>query len=294
MNSKNTSHNVIVQHVVLVLLAIIILGGLYLYFQNMLPVGIGAVLMILVHLAVAAGVIYLLRGWIIKAIQKMHQIPAAEHTHSHENLQTEGAVITWASIYDVLVRTVLLGGGEDKLRVSIVSLAGIQPGQSVLDVGCGTGTLAITAKLKSDSTVKVYGTDASPEMVGKAREKAAAAHAQVDFQPGLVEDIHFPDNSLDVVLSSFMVHHLPGDLKQKAFAEIYRVLKPGGWLLIVDFEPPQRGFSRAVLRLLLGSGMMQIDNTKVPPMLAAAGFVSLQTGNAGHKLATYMTGQKAH
>lgn len=291
MNSKNTIHNAIVQHIVLVVIAVIVLGGIYLYFQTMTSVSIGAVLLILAHLAVVGGVIYLLRGLIGRAIRKLHEVPA--ETHAHENLETKGMLIRWASIYDLLVRTILLGGGEDRLRESIVQLAQIQPGESVLDVGCGTGTLAITAKLKSDSTVKVYGNDASPEMIEKAREKAAAAGVDVAFQPGLVEAIPFPDDSLDVVLSSFMVHHLPGELKQKAFAEIYRVLKPGGRLLVVDFEPPQNRMTRFVLSVFLGQGMMQIDNSKIPPMLTAAGFTSLKTGNAGHTLATYMSGQKA-
>ena len=291
MNSKPTIHNAIVQHVVLVVVALIVLGGIYLTFQTMTSVGMGAVLLILAHLAVVGGLIYLLRGLIGQAIRKMHAVPT--ETHSHENLETKGMLIRWATLYDVLVRMILLGGGEDELRESIVKLAQIQPGESVLDVGCGTGTLAITAKLKSDATVKVYGNDASPEMIEKAREKAIAAGVQVEFQHGLVEAIPFPDNSLDVVLSSFMVHHLPGELKQKAFAEIHRVLKPGGRLLVVDFEPPQNRLTRAALRVFLGQGMMQIDNTKIPPMLTAAGFTALKTGNAGHAFATYMIGQKA-
>jgi ubiquinone/menaquinone biosynthesis C-methylase UbiE len=294
MNSKSTVHKAVIQHTIFLFFAVLILGGIYFYFQTMTSLSMGAALLLLAHLVVAGGVVYLLRGFIIEAIQRMHG-------HSHENLETQGSVIRWANIYDLLVRMILLGGGEEKLRESIVKLAQIQPGESVLDVGCGTGTLAITAKRKSDATVKMYGSDASPEMIQKAREKAIKAGVQVDFQPGLVEAIDFPDNSLDVVLSSFMVHHLPGDLKQKAFAEIFRVLrspdpssgKPGGRLIIVDFEPPKSGVSRTFLRFLLGPGMMVIDNTKVPRMLEAAGFASIKTGNAGHKLATYISGQKA-
>ncbi len=291
MNSKHTIHNAIVHHIVLVVIAILVLGGVYLAFQTMTSVSIGAVLLILAHLAVVGGLIYLLRGLFGRAMRRLHEAPA--ETHSHEKLETKGVLIRWATLYDLLVRTLLLGGGEDPLREAIVQLAHIQPGESVLDVGCGTGTLAITAKRQSDSSVKVYGSDASSEMIEKAREKAVAAGAQVDFQVGLVEAIPFPENTLDVVLSSFMVHHLPGDLKQKAFAEIHRVLKPGGRLLVVDFEPPQSRLTRFVLRVFLGQGMMQINNSKILPMLTAAGFTALKTGNAGHKLATYMSGQKA-
>lgn len=94
------------------------------------------------------------------------------------------------------------------------------------DVGCGTGTLAILAKTQAGASVELHGQDASPQMI--ARQKAAQAGVNIDFRPALVEAIDAPDNSLDLVLSSLMVHHLPGDLKAKAFGEIYRVLKPGG------------------------------------------------------------------
>ncbi len=289
-NPQNTLHKSIARHIIFLIAALIILAGLYFYFQNIASVTLGSVVLILAHLAIVTGVVYLLRGFLINAIKKMHA-PPAEHSHSHESLETEGQTISWASVYDVLVKTILFGG-EKRLREAIIDLAQIRSGEKVLDVGCGTGTLAITAKMKSGPTVKVYGADAAPQMIEKAREKAAKANVDVDFQPGLVEAINFPDNSLDVVLSSFMVHHLPGELKQKAFAEIYRVLKPGGRLLVVDFEPPKGRVLLTVLKMLLGPGMMKIDNRKVPPLLEAAGFVSLKQGNAGHKLATYISGQK--
>lgn len=286
MNSKDTFHRAVIQHVILLVVLAAVLAVLYFSFQRGMWVGVIATLLVL------GGAIYLLRGFAVNVFRRMHNLPNVDHAHTHDSLETNGLTIHWAGMYDVLVRMILLGGGEEKLRESIVKLAKIQPGASVLDVGCGTGTLAITAKRISPATVKVYGTDAAPEMIEKAREKAANAGLQVDFQPGLVEAIHFPDASLDVVLSSFMLHHLPGELKQRAFAEIYRVLKPGGRLLVVDFEPPKGGVSRHVLTFMLGQGMMMIDNTRVPPLLAAAGFVALESGNAGHKLATYISGQK--
>ncbi|MCI0399668.1 MAG: methyltransferase domain-containing protein [Chloroflexi bacterium] len=224
-----------------------------------------------------------------KLVQKMHAPPAA-HAHSHEKLQTEGATINWPSLYDFLVKS-LLAGREQKLRQAIVDLAHIQPGEKVLDVGCGTGTLAITARLKSGPTVEIVGRDASPEMIARARQKAAKAGLEIDFQPGLVEAMEFPGDTFDVVLSSFMVHHLPGDLKSKAFAEIYRVLKSGGRLLVVDFEPPQQGLNKMIFLLLL-SEMMAIDNSKLPPLLSEAGFTSLKMGTVGNSWATFVLGRK--
>src|SRR5262249_20934066 len=186
----------------------------------------------------------------------------------------------------------ILLGKEEKLRASIVDLAQVQPGEKVLDVGCGTGSLAIIAKVKAGASVEISGRDAAPAMIARARQKAAQAGVEIDFQAGVVEALDFPDDTFDVVLSSFMVHHLPGGLKAKAFAEIYRVLKPGGRLLVVDFEPPQNRVILTILPLFLTREMMTIDNSKIPPLLEGSGFMSLRTGNAGHSLASFVWGQK--
>jgi len=109
---------------------------------------------------------------------------------------------------------------------------------------------------------------------------------------GLVEKIDFADNTFDVVLSSLMVHHLPGDLQQKAFAEIYRVLKPGGRLLVVDFEPPASPIKRALLRPFLGHKMMHIENQNLPSLFKNAGFTNVTTGRTDHWAAAFAKGTK--
>jgi demethylmenaquinone methyltransferase/2-methoxy-6-polyprenyl-1,4-benzoquinol methylase/phosphoethanolamine N-methyltransferase len=290
MQHENHSHTggqpSLAVHLIMLGVVLLVLGGLYLLFQSAASLGLG-----LLALGIVIAVLTLSRGFLRDALIKMHTPPAADKRDAQGNLKTEGLTINWASTYDWLVGF-LFFGGEKKLREAFVRLARIRPGDKVLDVGCGTGTQAIIASLKSDPSVQVYGIDAAPEMIAKARQKAARAGAKVDFKPGLVEAIDFPAASLDVVMNSFMVHHLPGELKRKAFAEIYRVLKPGGRLLIIDFEPPKGGLTRAFLTMLLGQGMLTIDNSQVPPLLQAAGFVSVKSGNAGHKLATYMLGEK--
>lgn len=155
--------------------------------------------------------------------------------HAHEHAPTTtGRTIHWAFAYDFIVR-VLTMNREGALRAESIRLANIAPGATVLDVGCGTGSLTLLAKAAAGSTGAVFGIDPAPEMIAKARQKAEHAGAKIDFQVGVVEGLEFANARFDRVLSSLMMHHLPDDLKGPALAEIYRVLKPGGQLLIVDF-----------------------------------------------------------
>ena len=121
-----------------------------------------------------------------------------------------------------------------------LELSEVRPGQKLLDVGCGTGSLAIVAKAKAGPDGEVHGIDAAPGMIKVALRKADNAGTDVRFQVGLIEGIPFPDDQFDLALSTFMLHHLPDDLKRKGFAEIYRVLKPGGHFLTVDFGAPKQ------------------------------------------------------
>ena len=161
------------------------------------------------------------------------------HSHSHSMEQpapTEGSLIRWAPSYDFFVNFMMLGHAG-RLRRMTVDGASIQPGDSVLDVGCGTGEITLRAKTRAGYG-SVYGIDPAPEMIAVARKKAARKHLEIDFRVGVIEALPFPDSSLDVVTSSLMMHHLPDDLKRRGLAEIYRVLKPGGRLLIADFLRP--------------------------------------------------------
>jgi demethylmenaquinone methyltransferase/2-methoxy-6-polyprenyl-1,4-benzoquinol methylase/phosphoethanolamine N-methyltransferase len=163
--------------------------------------------------------------------------------HAEAAPQTTGDVIHWASRYDRVVQIMALGQAH-RLRRKTVEFAQVAPAECVLDVGCGTGDLTLLAKERSGSTGQVCGVDASPEMIEVARRKAARQQAEVDFRVGVVEHLPYPDNSFDVVLSSLMMHHLPADLKPIALAEIRRVLRPKGRLVIIDFKGllEQQGF----------------------------------------------------
>jgi ubiquinone/menaquinone biosynthesis C-methylase UbiE len=163
------------------------------------------------------------------------------HSHSVEQpAQTEGTLIRWAPYYDFVTNLMTLGHARPLRRLTVDN-ALIKPGDSVLDVGCGTGEVALLAKTRAKAG-KVYGIDPAPEMIAVGRKKAARKKLDIDFRVGVIESLPFPDSSIDVVTSSLMMHHLPEDLKVRGLAEIYRVLKPGGRLLIADFMRPTGSF----------------------------------------------------
>lgn len=156
------------------------------------------------------------------------------HTHSHETpAQTEGRLIRWATFYDTFT-TILTLGHAGRLRTMTVDLAQLKPGESVLDVGCGTGGVTLPAKQHVGNNGQVAGIDPAPEMIAVARKKATRAGLEIDFRIGVIESLPYPDASFDVVTSSLMMHHLPYEVQVKGLAEIRRVLKPGGQIFIAD------------------------------------------------------------
>jgi ubiquinone/menaquinone biosynthesis C-methylase UbiE len=156
-------------------------------------------------------------------------------TRDHQSAPgTKGRVLHSAAGYDLLAWLLLLGR-ERAFRERLVWLARLEPGQSVLDVGCGTGTLAIAVKRRVGPFGSVHGIDASPEMIARARKKARKAGVEVTFTNGVVEGLPFPDERFDAVLSTLMLHHLPRAAREQCVREMRRVLKPGGRVLAVDF-----------------------------------------------------------
>jgi ubiquinone/menaquinone biosynthesis C-methylase UbiE len=132
--------------------------------------------------------------------------------------------------------TFLFCGQLRELRQRTATLADIQPGDAVLDVGCGTGTLAMEVARRVGRAGRVAGIDPGTEQIVRARSKAARYHLPIEFQIGVIEQLPFPDQTFDVALSTLMMHHLPHPLKRQGLAEIARVLKPGERLVIADFK----------------------------------------------------------
>jgi demethylmenaquinone methyltransferase/2-methoxy-6-polyprenyl-1,4-benzoquinol methylase/phosphoethanolamine N-methyltransferase len=183
--------------------------------------------------------------------------------------RTAGSVIHAARWYD-LFATVISFGRDRAVRQTLVELAAPAPGETALDVGCGTGTLALALRSRL-GTGAAHGIDASPEMIEVARGKAAKAGAGVDFRVALVEALPFPDATFDLVTSSLMLHHLPDALKRAGLAEIRRVLRPGGRFLALDFAAPSHSPLGHLLALVgHARGERLVD--ALPPLLRDAGF----------------------
>ena len=185
--------------------------------------------------------------------------------------QTAGKLIRWARYYDA-VSWLLSFGQIGRIRRLIIEAAELAPGEKVLDVGCGTGTLAIAAKAKAGPAGEVQGIDASPEMIQVARRKATRAGADVGFQVGLIEELPFDGGRFDLVTSTMMLHHLPEDLKRKGLAEVRRVLKPESRLLVVDFASQPGSFVGLLASLLPGHGRDHSGAARIKAMLGDAGF----------------------
>jgi len=171
-------------------------------------------------------------------------------------LETSGQIIRWPRFYDALL-WVVTRGQEQAFRQLTADIVGFQPGESVLDVGCGTGTLALLAKERVGETGLVFGIEPSARMTDYARRKAARRRLAIDFQPGVIEKLAFPDQTFDVVLCVVVFHHMPDEAKRQGLDEIARVLKPGGRLLVVDSN----------LHLLPSfekAGFTQMDSGEIP------------------------------
>jgi ubiquinone/menaquinone biosynthesis C-methylase UbiE len=190
-----------------------------------------------------------------------------------------GIVLHSARLYDVLA-WVLMRGREGAFRDRIISLARIEPGETILDVGCGTGTLAIAAKRRIGPMGKVYGIDASPDMIARAKTKAGKAGLDILFENKSIQALPFPDEQFDVVLSTLMLHHLPRKLREDGIREIRRVLRPDGRLLVIDFGGKER--QRGLLAHL-HRRHGHVKSAEVVALLAAAGMNVIESGAIGIK-----------
>jgi ubiquinone/menaquinone biosynthesis C-methylase UbiE len=131
------------------------------------------------------------------------------------------------------------GRGHEAFRQHVLELATLEGGECLLDIGCGTGMMALRIAARYPSCT-VHGIDISPKMIAVARREAETQDLAVDFRVGSITHLPYPDAFFDVVITNIMYHHLDLAEKQQAVAEIARVLKPGGRYVSAEFGPRAR------------------------------------------------------
>ena len=190
---------------------------------------------------------------------------------------SRGMILHAPRLYDWLV-FIATRGRESAFRQKVIDLARLKPGESVLDVGCGTGTLAIAAERHVGRDGGVSAIDASAEMIATAGKKARKAGMEIDFRNESIEALPFPDGQFDAVLSTMMLHHLPRKAREAGLHEIRRVLKPGGRVLIVDFAGTGRQ-NRLLAHFHRRHG--HVSTAEVIALLKAAGLNLIENGAVG-------------
>ena len=194
------------------------------------------------------------------------------------NIITEKGIPIKASarFYDLYVPT-----EKSRFRENIIAIADLKPGENVIDVGCGTGTLSVLAKQKVGDG-EVVGLDISPKMVGISRKKSKNYNLDIKFYESSIDNIPFPNNYFNVAISSWMFHHLPIDIKKEGLKEIHRVLKRGGRFLFYDFCKPHYIIGYVIVPLFIWTNFLRehIFN-KIPDYFKEAGFEDITLKRKG-------------
>lgn len=155
-----------------------------------------------------------------------------------ESVPTRGRTLDHAALVYDFCEPILLLGKQAEYDRHLMALLDLKPSDRVLDLGCGTGVLTrmIADRLDAAAGGESVGIDAAGKMIAVARKKRGTPNCR--FEAMAAEDLAFEDAAFDAVVSSLFFHHVQLDLKQRALAEAYRVLKPGGRLVIADMHVP--------------------------------------------------------
>ena len=192
---------------------------------------------------------------------------ASAATHHGQNY-LPGMGLDWLlPLYDPLTRALGMASAHRRLA----DQADLRPGHRVLEVGCGTGNLALLVKRLQPGT-HVVGLDPDPKALARARGKAARENLSVELDRGLAGELPYSDESFDRALSAFMFHHLEPAERRRALREARRVLRPGGSLHLLDFGGARERSDGFSARLSHRSKRLQ-DNfgDRIPTLMREAG-----------------------
>jgi ubiquinone/menaquinone biosynthesis C-methylase UbiE len=169
--------------------------------------------------------------------------------------------------YDLLTRL----SGFNRVHDRLIGQAELAVNHRVLEIGCGTGNLTIRTK-RTHPPIEMIGSDPDPLALRRAQRKAARLSG-IRFERGYAQRLPYIDGEFDRVLSSMMLHHLDSDAKTAAAAEVFRVLRPGGRLHVVDMGGNMTAHDGLSARLTLRSPLA-VGNLgdAIPRVLRSVGF----------------------
>lgn len=167
---------------------------------------------------------------------------------------------------------------EQVFKRALIQQANVEPGQRILDLACGTGTLAIWIK-QAFANAEVIGVDGDPAILQLATRKAERAAVSVRFDEAMSFALPYSESFFDCTFSSLFFHHLSWQDKRRTVKEIYRVLRPGGRLHVADWGKAGNLGMRALfvfVQLLDGFSNTQ-DNVsgRLVELFEAEGFVDV-------------------
>lgn len=163
-------------------------------------------------------------------------------------------------------------GLRKRLHDRAFQVAKLTDGLKILDIGCGTADDLIKLKTLYPCS-RLFGIDADPNILKIAANKINKLGLKISLQTTLAEDLPFKTDSFDIVWSSLMIHHLPSDIKQKAFWEVYRILKPKGKFYLIDFSKPNNPLVAKLLFLhKYFEHVRDHYEGRIPSYLSQAGF----------------------
>ena len=199
----------------------------------------------------------------------------ARFLHGSPDSRTPGLVLRHGRSYDAFAAVFFLGRRRH-VYTRLAALSGVRPGDRVLDVGCGPGYFTRIMADAAGPGGAATGVDASDEGIAEARR--VTRQPNCTFMNGIAEALEAEDGAYDVVVTSLMLHHLPEDLRPRAVAEMFRVLRPGGRVLVADFRPPASRLGRHVVGAITGPMMQHTAAELIEPMVRAARFAEIDTG----------------